>query len=435
MRTGVGRSERPRKKSDEYLQRAEKVIPGMSQTLSKAPTQFVVGVHPYLIERGDGCTVWDVDDNSYLDLTCALGPITLGYNHPSTVNAISEQIAKGNIFGLPNRLEIELAETLCSIVPCAEMVRYGVNGSDATTAAVRLARAHTGRNHIAKCGYHGWQDWTIATHAGRSTGVPQPTKDLTHEFAYNDSASLVKILADNPGQIAAIILEPVGVVEPEKDFLLEVKTLAQDHGAVLVFDEIVTGFRLALGGAQEYYGVIPDIVCLGKGVANGVPLSIVAGRASVMQSFQDVFFSFTYGGEALGLAAATATIDVMQGERVIEHIWRMGRKLKLGYATLAKQYDIPTSCMGLDPHFVFKFRDAEGNDDLLLKSLFLQEAVKRGVLTNASIMISYAHKEADIDRALQAVEGAFQVMREALNKADTESYLEGPPVRSRARPQ
>ena len=422
-------------KSVELLNRAKECIPGKAQTMSKSPEQFIQGVHPFAIDRANGCRVWDVDGNEYLDLTCALGPITLGFNHPEVISAVKSQLDKGNVFPLPNALEVELAEVLKKIVPCAEMVRYGLNGSDATTAAIRLARAHTSRDHIAKCGYHGWQDWSICTNEGRNKGVPQAVKDLTHEFKYNDSQSLKDIFVQYPGKIAAVILEPIAITEPKNNFLQQVKDLAHENGAILIFDEIVTGFRLALGGAQEYFGVVPDVACMGKGVANGMALSIVAGKKEVMQSFKDVFFSFTYGGEAISLAAALATIKVMQREPIIAHIWRVGKIFQEEYSALANKYKIPSVCTGLPPHAVCTFKDSAGNDDLLLKSLFLQETIKHGVLTNASLMWSYAHKENDVKEALAAVESAFIVMRKALDEGNLRKYLEGPPVQPRARPQ
>lgn len=284
--------------SEALLERALRTIPLGSQTFSKSRTQYPFGVSPYFIERGRGSHVWDVDGNEYVDMISGLCALTLGYCDPDVDAAVKAQLEDGIIFSLPHRLEMEVAEQLVSMVPCAEMVRFGKNGSDATAGAVRVARAFTGRDHVAVCGYHGWQDWYIGTTA-RNRGVPQATRDLSHTWAYNNIESLDAIFKAHPGQVAAVILEPMNVVEPAPGFLQAVKELTHKHGALLVFDETITGFRYANGGAQQLFGVTPDLATFGKGLANGYPVSAVAGRADVMQLMEEIFFSFTFGGETL----------------------------------------------------------------------------------------------------------------------------------------
>src|SRR5437016_1080385 len=257
-------------KSREYFARASKVIPSCTQTFSKGHTQFVQGVAPIFLERGRGSHVWDVDGNEYIDYVMALCPIVLGYDDPDVVAAVQRQLADGVTFSLAHPLEVEVAEALAKIVPCAEMVRFGKNGSDATSGSVRAARAYTGRDVIACCGYHGWQDWYIGT-TTRRRGVPEAVCELTRTFTYNDLGSLERIFAEHRGRVAAVILEPVGVVEPEREFLQRVASVTHANGAVLIFDEIVTGFRLALGGAQERFGVTPDLAFLGQAMAIGYP--------------------------------------------------------------------------------------------------------------------------------------------------------------------
>lgn len=424
-------------KSKELLERAEKVIPRAAQTLSKAPDQFVRGVSPYAIERGKGCRVWDVDGNEYIDLASSLGAIVLGQQNPIVEEAVAKQRKRGTLFSLPGDLEVELAERIASIIPFAEKVRFGMNGSDATTGAVRVARAYTGREHIAKCGYHGWSDWSIATHPLRSKGVPQAVKDLTHEFKYNDLASLKKIFDEYPGKIAAVIMEPVSTVLPEPGFLEGVKELAHKNGAVFVFDELVTGFRLALGGAAEYFNVEPDMACYGKAICNGEPLSVFAGKKEIMSVLdgQDVFFSFTYAGYLPSIAAALAVLDFMQKNNVQKKLWDTGNLLLKKYSGLAGKYKVPTSALGVGPHPIFAFKDKDGGDNLALKSLFLQETAKRGILTNCSNIVNYAHEVRDIEEVARRLEEIFQVMEKAVAENKVEVMLEGPMIRPRNKPQ
>src|SRR2546426_4552885 len=284
--------------SEELLERALKTIPLGSQTFSKSKSSYPQGVSPYFIARGIGSHVWDVDGNEYIDFINGLAAVTLGYNDPDVTKAVREQLEVGVIFSLPHPIEMQVAEKIVEMVPCAEMVRFGKNGSDATAGAVRLARAFTSRDHVAVCGYHGWQDWYIGS-TSRNRGVPQSVRDLTHSFLYNDLDSLRSIFKQWQDRLAAVIMEPMNLVEPENGFLENLKELTHAHGALLIFDETITGFRFAKGGAQEYFGVTPDLATFGKGMANGYPLAAVAGRAEFMHLMEEVFFSFTFGGETL----------------------------------------------------------------------------------------------------------------------------------------
>ncbi|MBI3953640.1 MAG: aminotransferase class III-fold pyridoxal phosphate-dependent enzyme [Chloroflexi bacterium] len=421
--------QRSLKRSQELKAEAERLIPSCSQTFSKGPTQFVQGVAPVFLARGQGSHVWDVDGNEYVDYPMALGPIILGHNYPAVTAAVIRQVQEGTAFSLPHPLEVELARLLVELIPCAQMVRFGKNGSDATSGAVRVARAYTGRDIIACCGYHGWQDWYIGT-TTRSKGVPKAVQALTVPFQYNDSASLERIFAQHPGQVAAVIMEPVGVVEPEPGFLQAVQQLARREGALLIFDEIITGFRLALGGAQEYYGVVPDLACVGKAMANGLPIAAVVGRREVMELFDEVFFSFTFGGEAISLAASLATINEMRQKNVIGALWAMGGRLKDGYNALAAELGVGryTECIGLAPRTVVTFKDETGAESLLLKSLFQQECLKRGVLFSGNHNVCYSHSDADIQHTLGAYRAAMEVLAEAIKAGDAAQRLEGEPV-------
>ena len=413
-------------KSSEYWARAEGIIPAGTQTFSKGPTQFVKGVAPTYLQSGKGSHVLDVDGNEYIDYVMALGPITLGYSYPQVNEAIMRQLEQGITFSLMHPLEVELSELLIEIIPCAQMVRFGKNGSDATSGAVRVARAYTGREKIACCGYHGWQDWYVGT-TTRDKGVPKSVKQLTIPFEYNNIQSLEKIFAENKDEIAAVIMEPIIIDEPRNNFLEKVKKLAHSHGAVLIFDEIVTGFRLALGGAQEYFGVIPDLAACGKGMANGMPIAAVVGKKELMKEFERVFFSFTFGGEALSLAAAMAAIKEMREKDVIQHFWKQGKKLKEGYNKLAQKYGLAeyTQCTGLPAHAAIYFRDLNGQDSLEMKSLFHQEVIKRGILTMGVHNLCFSHTDKDIEQTLEAYEDALRIIRQAIDEGDVERYLEG----------
>jgi len=265
-------------KSADWLKRAASVIPSQTQTFSKGPTQWVRGVCPAFLERGEGPYVWDVDGNRYLDYVMALGSVTLGYGAPEITDSVQNQIQQGANFSMMHPLEVVVSEKIRSLVPCAEMVRFGKNGSDATSGMVRAARAFTGRDRIACSGYHGWQDWYIGS-TSRNKGVPRAVRNLTHPFEYNNLDSLRKILKEHPGEFALVVLEPYNISPPDKTFLEGVRDLAHQEGALLGFDEVITGFRVHPGGAQSLFGVTPDIAAFGKGIANGLPLSFVGGGA------------------------------------------------------------------------------------------------------------------------------------------------------------
>lgn len=417
------------KRSYELKAKAQRLIPSCTQTFSKGPTQFIQGVAPVFLVRGQGSHVWDVDGNEYIDYPMALGPIILGHNYPAVTEAVIHQMRDGTTFSLPHPLEVEVAEMLTEVIPCAEMVRFGKNGSDATSGAVRVARAYTGRDIIVCCGYHGWQDWYIGT-TTRNKGVPKAVQGLTIPFEYNNIESLERIFAEHPGQVAAVIMEPVGVIEPRDGFLQQVRELTQREGALLIFDEVVTGFRLALGGAQEYFGVTPDLACFGKAMANGYPIAAIVGRRDIMEQFDEVFFSFTFGGETLSLAAAKATITEMREKNVIAHLWEQGQKLKDGYKVLAREFGVDryTECIGLPPRTVITFKDETGAESLVLKSLFQQECLKRGVLFSGGQNVCYSHSDADIDYTLRVYRAAMEILAEAIKRGDALQRLEGEPV-------
>ncbi len=406
-------------KSEKMLERALKTIPLGSQTFSKSKTQYPFGVSPYFIARGEGSHVWDVDGNEYADFINSLAAVTLGYNDPDVTAAVQAQLRDGVIFSLPHPIEVQVAEKIIEMVPCAEMVRFGKNGSDATTGAIRLARAYTNRDHVAVCGYHGWQDWYIGA-TTRNRGVPKATRELTHIFTYNDIDSLFKLFNEHPGQFAAVIMEPMNMTEPADGFLEKVKELAHQHGALFVFDETITGFRYANGGAQSYFNVIPDLATFGKGLANGYPVSAIAGKADIMRLLEEVFFSFTFGGETLSLAAALATMTKLQKEPVVEGLWNRGGRIVQGVRQLIAKHGLADMLStGGKPCWSFLlFRDAGGYSQWEWKTLFLQEAFAHGILTLGTHNMSYAHSDKDIDKLLNsydAILGAFKEVYDTPN--------------------
>jgi glutamate-1-semialdehyde 2,1-aminomutase len=415
--------------SEQLLERALRTIPLGSQTFSKSKTQYPIGVSPFFIQRGRGSHVWDVDNNEYIDFINSLAAITLGYCDPDVDAAVREQLEDGVIFSLPHPLEMEVAEQLVKLVPCAEMVRFGKNGSDATSGAIRLARAFTNRDHVAVCGYHGWQDWYIGTTA-RNRGVPQATRDLSHTWTYNDLESLAKLFRDYPDQIAAVILEPMNVVEPLPGFLESVKELAHKHGALLIFDETVTGFRYAIGGAQQHFGVTPDLATFGKGLANGYPVSAVAGRADVMKLMEEVFFSFTFGGETLSLAAALATMKKLEREPVTETLYRQGRKILVKLDSLIAEAGAADflSVAGNPTWSFLLIKDVGTYSQWQIKTLFLQEMFARGILTIASHNISYSHTDSDLEKLFSAYGEVIPLLTEAVRHKKLESLLRCEPL-------
>lgn len=415
--------------SEEYLARALKTIPLGSQTFSKSKTSYPEGVSPYFITRGQGSHVWDIDGNEYVDFISSLASITLGHNDPDVTAAVTAQLRDGVIFSLPHPIEAQTAEKLVEMVPCAEMVRFGKNGSDATAGAIRLARAYTERDHVAVCGYHGWQDWYIGSTA-RNRGVPQVTRDLTHTFMYNDIESLHALFRQWPGQIAAVILEPMNTTEPAAGFLEDVQELARRNGALLVFDETITGFRFAKGGAQELFGVTPDLATFGKGLANGYPLSAVAGKAEVMRLMEEIFFSFTFGGETLSLAASLATMTKLQTSPVIETLRKNGEKVKVGVQKLIDRHGVGhfLSVTGNPAWSFLIIKEAKPYTQWQIKTLFLQEMFARGILTLASHNLNYAHSEEDIGQLLGAYDEVFPLLRDAVDNAALDKYLRCKPL-------
>jgi glutamate-1-semialdehyde 2,1-aminomutase/spore coat polysaccharide biosynthesis protein SpsF len=394
----------------ERWERLNRLVPGGSQTNSKRPLGYALGSYPIFARHARGSHVWDVDGNEYVDFVQALGPIVLGYCDPDVDAAIRAQLDRGIIYGLLADVELAAAEAVVGAVPCAEQVRFLKSGAEATSAAARIARAYTGREVIANCGYRGWHDgWNVHRNDG---GIPKALEGTVQTFAYNDLKSLEAVLRANPGRVAAVMLDPTGLGTSAPGFLEGVARLAREHGALLVYDEIVTGFRFALGGAQAYFDVIPDLACFAKAMANGMPLAAVCGRRDVMRIAERLIITTTYGGEALSLAAATATIAKLRNDAIYSEIWRLGQRLMDGLNLIAREAGVPFRGHGYAPLSTMAF---EG--ELTAKSdacwfHFLKETALRGVLfrRGGCNFISAAHTDQDVDRALDAARAALRCL-------------------------
>ncbi len=416
--------------SEALLERAEKTIPLGAQTFSKSRTQFPIGVSPYFIERGKGSHVWDVDGNEYVDFMNSLAAITLGYCDPDVDKAVSAQMQNGVIFSLSHKLEMQVAEKLVEHIPAAQKVRFGKNGSDATAGAIRLARAFTGRDHVLSCGYHGWQDWYIGV-TTKNKGVPKAVQNLTHTFPYNDLDALRAKLEEFNGEVAAVIMEPMNISFPNEGYLQSAKELAHQYGALLIFDETVTGFRYHIGGAGAYFDVTPDLATFGKGMANGYPLSAIVGRDDVMKFMEEIFFSFTFGGETLSLAAALATINKLESYPVIEKLASIGQVVIDRTNSLIEKHDLKDT-ISLAGHSSWSFlmmKDYEGYDAMMLKTFFMQEVLENGILSLGTHNICYAHSDQDIDKLINVYDDFMGKLSDILRNKSMSEHLKCEPNR------
>ena len=415
-------------RSLETFRRAREIIPGGVQLFSRRPELYLEGEYPIYVDRAKGATLWDIDGNEYTDFGMGFGPFCLGYCFDAVDDAVRRQIDRGTVYTLNHPLEVELAELLCEVIPCAEMVRYSKTGGEADAMAIRIARGATGRDKVAFCGYHGWHDWYLAGNLGDGTtlnahlrpgisprGVPQGLTGTTIPFEYNNLGSLREALEANRGEVACIIMEASRSEVPAEGFLEGVRELADEHGCVLIFDEVVTGFRLALGGAQELYGVTPDMAVYAKALSNGYPMSAVAGRREVMGGAGDQFISSLYWSDAIGLTAALTTVRYLRDHPVIEHLWRLGGKLKDGFNAMARELGMPIECVGQPPVTSLRFRFEDDAQDQAAYALYVRETLGRGFLGGRIHYITYSHTDENIDRFLEAARHALGAIRAALD--------------------
>ena len=407
--------------SARLLAAARRVTPTGAQTMSKQAARFVEGAFPAFLEHGEGCRVVDSDGNPFVDWVMGLGAVTLGYRHPAVDEAIHRQLRDGILFSLPHRLEMDVAERLVECIPCAQQVRFVKTGSEAAAAAGRVARMATGRDLVLYCGYHSWHGDYPVTKA-EHPGVPETLGNLAKAFPYNDLERLETLFVAHPSQIAAVMMEPVLFDEPLPGFLEGVQELCRQHGALLIFDEVLTAFRWARAGAQEYFGIVPDLATFGKAMANGMPLACVVGPASLMKHAWAV--SGTFGGECLSLAACHAVLEVYEKEDVVSALWKAGTKFQNGFNSLAADLAL---CRGYPIHPRIEF--PRGSDPILLMSLFLQETATRGLLFHpAGLNVSVAHEEDLVSKTLAGTAEALGVVRLAIEEGDVAGHLRGKPM-------
>ena len=388
--------------SNRLLAEVEQLIPLASQTFSKSRTQYPPTISPLFASKSLGCKTWDVDGNEYIDLVSSLAAVTLGYGDPEVNEAVVAQLELGVTLTLPGILEYEVASLIRELVPSAEKVRFAKTGSDATAGAIRLARAYTGKDHVLISGYHGWQDWFIGT-TSMNLGVPDEVKKLSHSFQASDQDSFDHLLLEFSDKIAAVILEPISAVSPSQEFITYIRKRTSELGIVLVFDETVNGFRIAPGGAQSVLGITPDLTTFGKGIANGFPLSVLCGRAEIMNMMDRVFFSGTFGGELLSLAAAKVVLNKVKSEDVTFRLSEIGTALNEAVSTVIRE----TQFQGLElrghPSWQFLIWDERKFRSLqLTKTLFLQEMFSRGVLILGSHNVTLCHDAIAIEKIQRA---------------------------------
>jgi len=418
-------------KSKKLLKKAEKLIPALSQTFSKAPYSYVEGIYPTYLKSGKGSHVFDVDGNKYIDYVLALGPITLGYAYPKVNKAISDQLKKGISFSIPHYLEVDLSEKLTKIIPGTEMVKFTKTGSDAATAAIRAARAITKKEKILFCGSAGvWHDWfTILT--SRNKGIPKFNEKLIRKFEYNNLESIKICFEEWKGEVAAVYMEAMVGDYPKNNFLENVKKIAHKNNSVLIFDEVVTGFRYANGGAQEHLGINADISVWGKGMANGMPLGSITGKTEYMKIFDEIFYSTSYAGETLSLAASLAVMDEIETKPVINHLWKMGTKLKNEFNKLAIENNVNAEILGLPVRSALVFKDEKNKQSNLLKSIFLQELIQNGILFGpGAIFTSYSHSTKDMNFTIQKLEKCLKIIQKGISSGKPEKLMKGKPMKS-----
>lgn len=424
-------------RSKRLQQKSHTVIPGGAHTYAKGDDQYPE-LAPGFIARGKGCHIWDVDGNEYIEYGMGLRSVTLGHAYEPVVEAAYRAMQQGINFTRPAPIEVECAEQLLALIPGADMVKFAKNGSDVTTAAIKLARAYTGRDMVGICVDHPFfsvDDWFIGASA-MNAGIPQAIQELTVPFRYNDLASVEKLFDQYPDRIACLIMEPEKYAPPQANFLHEVKRLCHKHGALFILDEIITGFRHHLGGVQSLYGVVPDLSTFGKALGNGFSIAALAGRREIMElgglhhNRERVFLlSTTYGAETHALAAAIETMRIYREEHVVDYLKYQGTRLADGFRRAVADHGLEdyVDVVGFPSNLVYGTRDQNGQPSQLFRALFMQETIKRGLLI-PSLVISYSHDDAAVDHTVTAIHGALAIYCRALEEG-VEKYLVGGPTK------
>ena len=416
--------------------KAKTLIPGGNQLLSKRSEKFLPNLWPAYYSKAKGCEVWDLDGKHYYDFAqMGVGSCILGYADDDVNAAVSKAIQEGSMCSLNCHEEVELAEKLIGLHPWAEMARFARTGGEACAVAVRIARAATGKSRVAFCGYHGWHDWYLSANIGDASnldgqllpgldplGVPRELKNTVLPFNYNKFDELEALVGKYPDEIGVIIMEPRREQGPAPDFLEGVRKIAYKIGAVLVFDEVTSGFRINLGGIHLTYGVEPDIAVFGKALGNGFPISAVIGRRNVMDSAQNSFISSTMWTERIGFVAALATIKKMEENEVPESLVRYGERINDGWRKLVQKHGLKVHINGIPPltHIAF-----EADNSLAVQTLYTQEMLAKGYLLGAAVYTTYAYSDDIIDRFITDSDSVFAIIKEALSIGDVKKYLKG----------
>jgi glutamate-1-semialdehyde 2,1-aminomutase len=424
-------------RSYELYRRALELIPGGTQLISRRPTRYANGVSPVYASRAKGARFWDVDGNEYIDWVSGIGAIVLGYCDPVVDDAVREQLARGTVYSINHELEIELAEELVRTIPCAEMVRYAKCGGEACAMAVRIARGVTGRDRVLFCGYHGWLDWYLAANLAAEanlnahlfpgiepTGVPRSLAGTALPFPYGDLAALGQLLDDHKGQVAAVIMEPLRSESPPAGYFDGVQTLCRQHGAVLIFDEVSSGFRIRVGGAQEYLGVTPDMAVFAKAISNGYPMAAVVGRREVMEPAGRMFISSTYWSDTIGLRAALTTIRELRRRDVPAYLDRLGNELKRRLNAVAEETGLAVRCGGLSVHPSLQFQTEDAALKGKLSTLYIQEMAKGGCHGYTSFYLNAAQGDVEVEQTVAAAREVFTLMAEGLARGTVDRLLE-----------
>ena len=410
------------------FKRATELIPWGSQTNAKRHDPELGDLQPHFIERAEGCRIYDTDGKAFIDYRSSLGPIILGYNHPAVQEAVKQQLEKGVLFSMSSPIEVELAERLVALIPGVDQVRYLKSGNEVNHVAIRLARAFTGRDVIVTCGYHGHGDW-FSCGEGKSmswswdrdgNGVPRALDPYVIRVPYGDVDALEAVFAQRGHEIAGMMTVPYDWNElVGRDFLKRARALTEKHGSVLMFDQILTGFRLGLAGAQEYFGIIPDLTTYGKAIANGYPLAVVGGKREHMKMFDRCMITTTHAGETLSIAAGLATLKILEEEPVYEHINKVGQMLSDGFDKLAADAGLDWRSFGLPVAVQFRFSEDPSEDNRLRKALF-RELLKDGVFPSQPFLMNYAHQESDVEETLASMERAIGELAGRVNTVGTD---------------
>jgi len=424
-------------KGQDLYNKAKTFIPGGTQLLSKRPEMFLPDYWPAYYDKAEGCYVWDLDGNKYLDMSyMGIGACVLGYANPEINGAAIDATNRGNMCTLNAPEEVELAELMCKLHPWAQMVRYTRSGGEAMSVAIRIARASSGKDKILFCGYHGWHDWYLSANLAADkaldghllpgldpAGVPRDLKDSAIPFNYNNTEEFLGLAEKYKGQIGVVVMESIRDARPNPEFIAAIHKVTKEKGIVFVVDEITAGWRLNAGGAHLVLGIEPDIAVFGKAISNGFPMGVIIGKREIMQAAQETFISSTYWTDRIGPTTALATIKYFIKNKVHEHLIQVGEQVQKGWNELAQKHGFKIHVGGLAPlsHFAFEYEKP-----LVLKTLFTQRMLESGFLATTAFYASYAHKPELVQLYLKACDQTFLFIAEALEKGEPEKFLKGP---------